>query len=166
MFAWEEYVATTYSEVVAEYGDSGTTFKQAAEIATTRIIEAIERGDCKPDMVDVVKRQLKHADSQSGKRGDKLVSDFVNGRQTLFDCEEDLNTVVILGDGERKCWRHINEEDLEKMDDARFRNLRNAQDSYNIWREDYVKAKPVLRKHNTVERAIRAGAFEVWEETA
>lgn len=160
-FDWEDFVAQTYAEVVGEARVTGITFKEAATEAAQRILAAIARDEVKPNMADVVKRALKNADDQSGKRADKLIRDTVNGKIGLFDCDEDLNAVVILGKGNRKLWRYCNSDDLEAMDSERYSNLRNAQNAYNIWRENYEVAKPIVRRYLTVEKAIEADAFGI-----
>lgn len=159
-FGWETVVSRVYSEVVAAADpDEGIGRTEAMAIAGERLLAMIDDGDVKPDMEDAVKRALLQADKSHGKRADRIIEDTRSGRLTLFDAEPELNTVVILGDGRRKVWRHVNEDDLIAMDQVRYRNLVNAQDAYRRWRNAFDATRPAVRVHGTVEKAIAAGAF-------
>jgi hypothetical protein len=161
MFTWEEGVEAIYAEVVAEADpETGTTRRAATAVAAERILHAIDDGDLKPDMLDIVKRALSHADETHGKRGDKLIEETVTGAITLFDCDAQLNTVVTLGRGLRKLWRYINEDDIISMDELRADNLRKQEDAYwNSWRPYFEPARRALRQHQNIENAISSGAF-------
>ena len=159
-FDWEETVSAVYADVVAESDpDTGTTLQNAMDGALTRILEMIDNGDIKPDITDVVKSAIRKADQQHGKRADKLISDTRRGLLTLFDAEDDLNTVVTLGKGLRKLWRNVNGEDLLAMDELRYSNVAAQQEAYKIWRESFEPVRRVLTVHRTIESAIEADAF-------
>lgn len=157
---WEELVAQTYSDVVSEADPKeGISRQDAFEIAVERLTGAVRRGEIEIDLSRMVRLSLTREDEAQGKRADRLVADTVQGVLTLVDCDRDLNTVVTLGKGQRKLWRHINDDDLLRMDEVRYQNMRAAQDSYNAWRQNYAVVLQKLKSHRTVERAIAAGAF-------
>lgn len=159
-FEWEEYVRNIYQDVVAEAAETGTSLRDASQVAAQRILEAIDCGDVKIDLLDVVIRAIKHADEQSGKKADKLVADLVGGRFKLFDTDEDLETVVKLGGGERKTFRYINADDLEKMDELRYENKRRQEEAYYKWRQVFVPCRNVVRRYEHIGHAFESGAFD------
>lgn len=160
-FDWETTVSNTYAGVVGEADpDAGIGRQEAMEIATSRILSAIDSGNVKIDLADVVKRALLHADSRHGKRADDLIEATHKGLLTLFDSVDELNTVVTLGAGRRKLWRHINDDDLIAMDSARYKNIANAQDAYGRWRASFEPTWQKLRIHKTIEKGLAAGAFD------
>lgn len=155
-FDFEVYTTETYRQIVAAADpDEGINRQEAMDLALTKILAAIERGDIKPDMTDTVKRALLNADDQQGKRADKLIRTFLVG-QEMLSIDDDLNTVVILGAGRRKLWRHCTPDDLILMDKLRYENYRNAHAAYDQWREGYTAAFTAVMQHQTVEGAVRA----------
>ncbi len=158
---WDGYVSHTYAQVVAESdSDTGIARQDAFHVAQERITTGIESGEIEVDLASVIRQALTRADETHGKRGDRIIEATVKGELTLFGSADELNTVITLGNGRRKIWRHINEFDLESMDVIRYRNLEAAQDAYRHWRIVFQAARPAIREFGTVENAIAAGAFE------
>lgn len=157
---WEKYVSHTYATVVGESDPkSGINRQPAFDLAEDRLLEAIRAGEIEVDLHRVIRHSLDAADKAHGSRGDKLIARTVAGELSLFSSDEDLNTVVILGDGRRKIWRYVRLDDLISMDDIRYRNVRAQQESYDAWREAYVRMRDALRAHGTVEDALTADYF-------
>lgn len=157
---WDEFVSHTYATVVAESDpESGTTTKEAYSEAGTRLEAAVKAGEVEVDLRQVIRQSLERADKSHGRRADKLIADTVAGVLYMLDTEDQLNTVVTLGGGRRKCWRHVNEDDLVAMDQERYKNLANAQNAYHEWRKSFDIARPILRRHGMIETAHQAGAF-------
>jgi hypothetical protein len=160
-FDWYDSVAGIYADIVGDADpDEGIQREEAFEIASVRIHDAIDRGDLKPPVDEVVKVSLIRADEQHGKRADRIIRDTVQGA-IAFNMIGDpaLGTVVTLGKGRRKLWRDVNNEDLLAMDENRFQNAKAAQDSYAEWRTYFEPARRAVMKHGTVAAAIKAGAF-------
>lgn len=159
-FEWEKYVTATYQAVIAESAADGTSKTEASKIATQRILDAIENGDVKIDLLEVIMRAIDHADKNSGKKADKLIADLVAGRFKLFDIDEDLESVVILGRGERKAFRYLTADDLEKMDELRYENKRRQEEAYYKWRQVFVPCRNVVRRFEHIGHAFESGAFD------
>ncbi len=157
---WDGYVTNIYSDVIGEAdNESGIRCKDAFDIAVPRIADAVRAGEIEVNLDRVIRQSLDRADKAQGKRADKLIAATVRGELTIFDSVEDLDTVVTLGAGRRKLWRHVNQDDLMQMDEVRYQNVEAAQKAYAAWRDDFTAARKALRVFPTVEAAISAGAF-------
>lgn len=159
-FEWEHAVADTYAQVVGEADENeGIGRQDAMKIAAERLLQMVEDGDLKPDIDDVIKRALSTADKEHTGRADKLIRDTAQGKYKVFEADKNLNTVVALGKGRRKLWRYVEESDLVLMDELRYANVRNAQESYNTWRHSFETTRYALRQYRNIEAAIADEAF-------
>ena len=156
--SFEQAVEAVYREVVAESGVESIKRQEAFDIASDRIGQLILDGVIAVPHDQAVRAALMAADDRDGKAVDRVLSVMASG-QNPIDYEDDpfLETVVVLGDGMRKSFRHVNSDDLEAMDRLRYQNLHRAQEAYHRWREQYEGWTPCVRRHGTIGAAYAAG---------
>lgn len=155
---WHETVRRVYREVIANAGTEGTTRKVAFDEATERLLDMIESGRTQLVVEDAIRASLYAADDGDGKRADAVLRAAARGEHHLdVDGDPILDVVVVLGDGNRKAWRHVNRFDLTEMDRLRYRNMRSAADAYDRWRRDFEPWLEVLLRHATLGDAVESG---------
>jgi hypothetical protein len=159
---WLDTVDRIYTDVVAGANpEVGISVQDAFDEAADRIQVLIDDGDLKPPTREVILTALRDVDRRHGKHADRLIEMTATG-QAEFDLGDTpaLRIVVTLGLGVRKVWRDCTEDDLVAMDENRYRNLHNAQASYDRWRESYEPVRRAVRRYVTIGGAVAAGAFD------
>ena len=160
-YEWTEKVRTIWREVIAEADPlEGTTKAEAREIAAARIRALVDVGELKIPVDTAIHAAIEKADADDGKATDRVLRAVVAGT-AAFDLDDDpiLDFVVKLGAGKRKPWRNVGQADLIEIEQARYRNLHNAQSAYHEFRGYFERAFPVLSEFPTLGAAVEAGAF-------
>lgn len=156
--SFDAAVEAVYREVVAEAGVEPMKRQEAFDIAVERITALIDDGVIIVPADQAIRAALLAADERDGRSVDRVLSAMLAGQDGLdYEVDPMLDTVVILGGGLRKSFRHVNDDDLRDMDALRYQNLRSAQDSYHRWREQFEAWAPCVRRHGTVGAAFAAG---------
>lgn len=167
-YEWTDKVRAIWREVISEADPlAGTTKGEAREIASERIRALVDSGDLKIPVDTAINAAIEKADSEDGKATDRVLRAIVTGAAALdLDGDPILDFVVKLGAGKRKPWRNVNRDDLVEIEQARYRNLRNAQNSYDAFRTDYEPAFAALSRYETCAAAVAAGVFGAPESDA
>lgn len=167
-YEWTAAVRDIWRQVIAEADPTeGTTKGAAREIAAERIRELVSSGDLKIPVDTAINAAIDKADTDDGKATDRALRAIVTGTDAFaMDDDPILDFVVKLGAGKRKPWRNVNQADLIEMEQARYRNLHNAQAAYHEFRGYYDLAFPVLGEFSTLGDAVASGAFDVPDQAA
>lgn len=162
-YEWDSTITRVYQEVVGEADpDQGTTRKEAFDTAHERIAAMVESGELFIDPNAAIRATLARVDESQGRAADAVLKRLRHGQDALrIEGDPFLDTVVVLGDGNRKPWRHVTAEDLREMDRLRYQNVRQQQVAYDNWRETYDYILPAVALYGTVGKADSAGAFDV-----
>lgn len=151
-------VRTTYRDVVARAHEDGTDLKNATDEVAEIVAPLIKQGDLTVPLDDLIRHAVNDVDRVDGRRADTALRAIANGEEALdLSGDPALDVVVKLGNGRRKSLRYITQADLMLMDELRYANMRNAQDSYDRWRRTYEPWFRVLNRHATVETAHASG---------
>lgn len=157
---WDETFTRVYQEVVGADAVNGTTKQEAFTVATHRILAMIAAGELTVDVSEAVRATLARIDDTQGRAADHVIKRLSSGQQDLnLDTDPSLNTVVKLGDGKRKLWRYVTQEDLIHMDRLRYRNYRAQRLAYNEWQESLHAILPVVTRYPNLGDAVADGAF-------
>lgn len=167
-YEWTHRVRAIWREVISESDpQEGTTKAEAREVAAERIRELIDSGDLKIPVDTAINAAIDKADTDDGKATDRVLRALIDGTWCMeYEDDPILDYVVKLGAGKRKPWRHVDKDDLVEIEQARYRNLRNAQNAYDEFRGYYDQALPVLMQHATLGAAAQSGAFDTLPEVA
>lgn len=166
---WDDYVRNVYRDVVGEADVDGTKLKLAGDEVLSRLIAAVEQDAIRPpDWRLSVPAVIKAVDRGEGQRADRLLREMTElGEAFEWDEDPALPTVVTLGDGNRKAFRHITIEDIESMDQNRYTNMRAASNAYDEFRRKVTQPwSAVLKRHKTIGEAIRNGDYPEWVDPA
>lgn len=165
----EEVIASEYRKIYADFSveaDEGRVHsKEAADELVRRIKPRLESGELviSPDQQirDIASRVRK----SDGKATDVIIDRLRGGQDAIPMPAGDpaLDLLVILGDGYSKQWSQVTIDDLDQMDRARYKNVRDAQNSYDRWRANYEPVRIVLRSYATVGEAVEARAFDSYD---
>ena len=105
-----------------------------------------------------IREAAKRVRQRDSNHAEKVMRAMRSGQDALPLADDPIfRTMVSLGDGWTKQWRQVTWDDLAAMDDIRYRNMRRAADAFDRWRAEYQRLRPVLRRHKTIEDALRAG---------
>lgn len=167
-YDWTVKTRAIWREVIAEADPTeGTTKAAAREIAAARIHDLIDSGDLKIPVDTAINAAIEKADTDDGKATDRVLRAVVEGTWSMeYEDDPILDYVVKLGAGRRKPWRHVTQADLIEVEQARYRNMHNAQTAYHDFRGYYDRAFLVLGQHSTFGDAAESGAFIAPEEAA
>lgn len=149
--------ARIYRETVQSYNGADVTREEIVHQATASVMNEIRAGRYTLDIEAAVRRELIRADESDGKIGDRYISRAARGEVPLV--EDDMDVVVTLGGGRRKCWRDVETQDLIQMREIRFRNYQSVRDAFQEFAADLEAVLPVVREHGTFGAAVAAGGF-------
>ena len=149
--------ARIYRETVQSYKGADVTREEIIQQATATVMNEIRAGRYTLDIETAVRRELIRADESDGKIGDRYITRAARGDVPLID--DDLDVVVTLGAGRRKCWRDVEPQDLIQMREIRFRNYQSVRDAFQEFAADLEAVLPVVRQHGTFGAAVEAGGF-------
>lgn len=156
--SFDDTVEAVYREVVAEAGRDPIKRQEAFDIAAGRIGQLILDGTVAVPHDRAVRSALLAADEKDGNSVDRVLAVLSAGQSPLqFDADPFLAVVATLGNGLRKSFQHITEDDMRDMDSLRYQNMHRAQVSYHRWRERFEAWTPCVRRHGTFGAAIAAG---------
>lgn len=155
-------IAQTYRQNVRQIaGTAGITAnrRDAVPQAASELNRRYKAGEIEIDPYDYFLAKLYKVDEAEGKAADRVIAAALGNTDiTLFDV--DLDVVVTLGGGKRKPWEFVTAEDLEEMNQLRYRNVRAAERAYfKEWRPAYLRLHPVLQEFATFGDAYRNGGF-------
>ncbi|TIH33825.1 hypothetical protein [Subtercola vilae] len=156
---WLETVTRMYREATAEAGPEGAERQDTFMVVSARIATEISAGRLTYELDTFIRSELMRVDESDGKKADAILRVAATGQGVFEITDELLDVVVTLGAGRRKAWRDVTASDLRDMDTVRYRNLRNAQLAYDVWRESYDAALPVLVRFGTFGAAAEGGGF-------
>jgi hypothetical protein len=166
---WRQTIPSEVTKILRNAHEAGDRVKlaQAVGMVEARIRQRINAGELVYDtdaaLTHAVKAEVERWDSAQGKSADAVLRRTARGELALNMEEDDpfLDTVVTLGRGWRKLWRHVTANDLREMYELRVENHKRQTESLKQFEQDYYIAQPILMEYGTVEEAIRAGAFQV-----
>jgi len=160
-YEWEATVTRIYREVIGEADpQEGTSRQEAFAVATQRIVDMLNSGELFLDPTAAIKAALARADEAQGRAGDSIIKVLATGQESYtFDGDPLLDTVVVLGAGRRKPWRHVTVTDLRDMNRLRYENKRQVEAAYKEWQENFDHLLPSVAQYGTVGEAAAAGAL-------
>ena len=158
---FETWVQETYRDVVGELYDPDAeprgVNKEAVDEVVRRTLAAIETGELTVPAEAAVREAARRARMHDSNLAEKVMHAMRAGQDALPLADDPaFRTMVSLGDGWTKQWRHVTQDDLDAMDTIRYRNMRRAANAYDRWRVGYERLRPVLMRHKTIEEALRA----------
>ncbi len=159
MSEWKDTLTRIYREATAEAGPDGVDRQETMIVAGARVATEIRAGRLELEQESFIRSELHRVDEADGKKADAILRMAATGQGAFVLSDESLDVVVTLGAGRRKAWRDVTADDLRDMDAVRYKNLRNAQTSYDEWRTSYDAALPVLFQYQTFGAAFSAGGF-------
>jgi hypothetical protein len=162
---WNAVVAAEYRSVVGEADPAaGINRRFAFERAATRIRARLDNGELDIPLDDVIDRHihssLQTADRTDARAADRVLERLAGGEASLsMDDDPFLDTVVTLGDGLRKQWRHIKSIDLVSMHDIRAENMQRQEKAFKAFTENIRMLSRAIDGFDTVGQAWDAGAL-------
>lgn len=157
-----------YSRVWFETIDAGreniSTCLDSEETAAAAIMIEVQAGRFEVDMKKAIIAELRKVDAAHGRAADALLAKIAAGNTPLV--MQDLELVVTLGGGRRKTWFYVNADDLDAMNDIRYRNYRSARDSFQEFNGNVIAVRPIVSEFGTLGAAFEAGAFSQEREAA
>ncbi|QWT24972.1 hypothetical protein KPL76_06340 [Subtercola sp. PAMC28395] len=157
MTAFQDTIIRVYREQVGTYGPAGVNRQEAIESALSILHAEISSGRIQLDQDAALRAFLMNADERDGRNGDAILKRAARGEVPLTLA--DLDIVVTLGGGHRKQWADVMLEDLNAMNDIRFRNFKAARDSYADFNSSVLAVRPVLFQYGTFGGAFKNGGF-------
>lgn len=149
-----------YQRVVNGSGDEKITRSEAAAIAAENVDRLIDQGEVQePSRHDALVAKVVAIDARQGQAADRIIEKLSRGEVQLFEDGDMLNTVVTLGGGYRKSWRHVTADDLRAMDKERNANFKSQVEAKKRWDASLAAVLPVVLEFRTVGAAVSAGAF-------
>lgn len=153
----ENLITRVYRETVASYGREGVDRPEAFESATATIMAEVAAGRFEIDLERAVRDQLRRVDEADGRNADNILKRAAYGEVPLEYA--DLDVIVTLGAGRRKPWAEVTVSDLVQMNEIRYRNFKQAKDSYSAFNAAYMLLREAVFEHQTFGAAFEAEAF-------
>lgn len=121
----------------------------------------VDSGEIYIDPDDVIRAAVEKAIDSDNRRAKAVIRKLRTGQRDLDLGEiDDFKQVIVkLGDGARKPWGKVNQNDLDMLDKSRWDNFRRAGVAYEEWREFYEQARGALRNYRTLSDAFDDGIF-------
>lgn len=160
-YEFSHRVLIEYRQVIAEMeGDEGVSRAEAKSVAAERIRALVDDDEIKIPVDAAIMGALDEADRRDNGQADKVLERIIKGEDALdFDGDPALSVVVALGAGRRKTLRSITEDDMQAMDQNKYKNMRAAANAYDDWRNVYDRAVGPVKARGSLGAAVEAGDF-------
>lgn len=156
-----EAIAQEYHRIIDDSANDGITRHDAIALATEQVLNLIDAGwSFAPDPADGIRLAAKKFDESQGRTADAVLAALASGESSAPVPPAEINrTVVTLGGGKRKTWRHVTADDIKLMTDERALNVRRQQHAIKTWRENAQNISPIVKQYGTVGDALDASAL-------
>lgn len=144
-------------ETVDAASNTGMSKLEAEAQAIETLMIEVRAGRLEIDLEKALLSEIRKADAAHGRHADALLSKIAAGNAPLV--MEDFEMVVTLGAGHRKTWYYVGPEDLDVMNEIRYKNYRDSRDSFQRFNSDIIAVRPIVAEHLTMGLAFEAGAF-------
>ena len=156
-----EAIAQEYHRIVDDAANEGISRHDAVTLATEQVMNLIDAGwTFAPDPEDAIRLAAKKFDEAQKRTADSILAALASGESSAPVPPAEINrTVVTLGGGKRKTWRHVTADDIKLMTDERALNVRRQQQAIKTWRQNAENVAPVVEQYGTVGDALDASAL-------
>ncbi|MGP5199986.1 hypothetical protein ACTXKN_12595 [Brachybacterium alimentarium] len=156
-----EAIAQEYHRIIDDSANDGITRHDAVALATEQVLNLIDAGwSFAPDPTDAIRLAAQKFDEAQGRTADAILGALASGESSSPVPPQEINrTVVTLGGGKRKTWRHVTREDIDLMTEQRKINVRRQQQAIKAWRENAQNIAPIVEQYGTVGDALDASAL-------
>lgn len=156
---FHEIVTAEYRKAVAKFGSKASSVNRnhAFAYAAESLRNLIHAGQIEIPIEDALHAFLTAADSRDGHAADKIIAQIARGELGL-DLWPDprLDIVVVLGEGNRKAWRHVTASDLLLMAQLRKKNTNAARRAERRFLKDVAAVYDELVTAGTVGALVAA----------
>ena len=153
----KETITRVYRETVGLYGAEGVSRQEAIESGVSTLMSEHRAGRLDVDIERYFRSRLVEADEKDGRNADTIIRRAAFGQVPLIAA--DLDIVVTLGKGLRKQWGDVTLSDLTAMNEIRFQNYKQAEQSYSDFNAALVRIREVMMQHGTFGAAYEADGF-------
>ncbi|WP_053386006.1 hypothetical protein [Leucobacter japonicus] len=153
----KEIYSRVWFETVDAASDFGMDKGDAEAQAVETLMVEVRAGRLEIDVEKALLSEIRKADATHGRHADALLSKIAAGDVPLVF--EDFEMVVTLGAGQRKTWYYVRPEDLDVMNEIRYKNFRASRDSFQRFNSDIMAIRPIVHEFETMGAAFEAGAF-------
>lgn len=151
-------------ETVDAGAESVTQTVEAEMVAVASIMAEVRAGRHNVDVERAILAELRRVDKAHGRAADSLLARIAAGDAPIF--MSDLELVVTLGGGRRKTWYYVDADDLDSMNELRFKNYRNARESFQTFNGNVIAVRPAVVQYGMLGLAAEAGAFGEYKAAA
>lgn len=153
-----ETITRVYRETVASYGVEGVDRPEAEAAAIATLMVEVRAGRLEVDLEQALRMEIRKADEADGRSADAMLRRMAQGDVPLTLA--DFDVVVTLGAGRRKPWGMVTPEDLDTMNQIRYRNYKAARESFQEFNSNVIAVQHVVVGFKTMLDAFEAGAFD------
>lgn len=156
-----EAIAQEYHRIIDDAANDGISRHDAITLATEQVMNMIDAGwTFAPDPEDAIRLAAKKFDEAQGRAADAILAALASGESSAPVPPAEINrTVVTLGGGKRKTWRHVTADDIDLMTQERALNVRRQQQAIKTWKQNAENISPVVEQYGTVGDALDASAL-------
>ena len=156
-----EAIAQEYHRIIDDSANDGISRHDAIDLATEQVMNLIDAGwTFAPDPEDAIRLAARKFDEAQGRAADAILAALASGESSAPVPPAEINrTVVTLGGGKRKTWRHVTRADIDLMTQERALNVRRQQQAIRTWKQNAEDIAPVVEQYGTVGDALDASAL-------
>lgn len=159
-----ETITRVTRETVASYGDQFVLQAELEESAIATLMVEVRAGRLDVDVEKALRAEIRNVVASDGRAADGIIRRMALGDVPITT--EDLDVIVTLGAGRRKSWGSVTPEDLDSMNELRYRNYKSARESFQEFNANVTAVRGMFGDHATIADAHEAGAFEAGRAAA